>query len=430
MWPSLYIENLKKREMVQVLPYYIQSNFKVSFFYILKTVLYSIQNVSTADKENFEKDVRELISGKPFTGHIHPEIHTISNRVRDKLHEGKINELKEHIEKLTKERSDDVPLLWFKIKEELKKTAKQWLNREQVKQIATDGGLENEKTLEAALQFFHGAGDIVYFSDIRDFVVLDPQWLIDQLSKIITIPKHKEQHMKPCDTRHWKTLEKYSFLHEDICIAVWHKDTMEGLLAIMRKYALLLPFSIKSDKGKVYLVPSLLPLKSQEEEKEGRQSENLPVRIVPIDGFIPVGLTSRLITALVNEHGWEYQGKIYKNAATLNVVSKKNDQKPQISIIEKGKALEVSCTKRPGGASKVLQQSVKIIRSILKNLKNNQDSKLEICCKKCGSWFCKELEEIPTTYDCGAENCNFDKSAYSIWVDTEVCFCILLSRVN
>ena len=396
-------------------------SFDISIFldticYIPKTVLYFIQKVLPADREKFEKDVRKLIIGKPYTGHVYHDIFTISNKDLD---EGEIKKLKKVIEKLTKERNDYVPLLWFKIKEDLKKTEKKWLNWEQVKKIAADGDLHNEQTLQAALQFFHGAGDIVYFSDIKEFIVLDLQWLINQLSEVITIPTHRELQKKQVDTRHWKKLETNSILHEDICKAVWPEGTFEGLVAIMMKYALLLPLPIKPNKGKAYLVPSLLPLKSQDGEHEVKQSEEslrLPVRMVPAHEFIPVGLTSRLITTLINEHHWEAMGDLYKDFAALNV--DKSGKGPQISITQVEDTIEIRCTKRWEGAEKHLQESLKTIKSTFETLTNKQTSKLQLQCQECQEWF--GVEE--PSADCPLCNHTFDQSTYSIWV--EVSFCV------
>ena len=370
---------------------------------------------------------------------MYHKIFTISNKEPDA---GEIKELKKVIEELTKERNDDVPLLWFKIKEDLKKTKEKWLNWEQVKRIAAAGGLHNEKTLQAALQFFHGAGDMVYFNDIKDFIVLDPQWLIKQLSEVITIPSFGgDGRMQRGATCHWTELETNSLLREDICKVVWAENTIEGLVAIMMKYALLLPMPNDSNKGKVYLVPSLLPLKSQCGEKEGTQSEErasllrplkspegqkkvtqseenvrLPVRIVPPDEFIPVGLTSRLITTLINEHHWEYKGPLYKDAATLNV--EKSDQGPQVSITQVKDAIEIRCTKRWDDAGKRLQKSLVTIKSMLETLINKQTSKLQIQCKGCKKWFeVKDLSEIANKADCPKCNCQFDQSPYSIWAE-------------
>ena len=50
------------------------------------------------------------------------------------------------------------------------------------------------------LTFYHDLGQIIYFgnlsedkSGLRDTVILDPQWLIDNLKLVITIAKKRDQ---------------------------------------------------------------------------------------------------------------------------------------------------------------------------------------------------------------------------------------------
>ena len=54
--------------------------------------------------------------------------------------------------------------------------------------------------LETMLIFYHDLGQIMYFgnlsrekSDLRDTVILDPQWLIDVLKQIITVAEKTDQ---------------------------------------------------------------------------------------------------------------------------------------------------------------------------------------------------------------------------------------------
>jgi GTPase SAR1 family protein len=65
--------------------------------------------------------------------------------------------------------------------------------REGREQVALDSGIDAadaEVQVDAMLKLFHELGQFVYFSDdpeLRDLVILDPQWLIDAISRVIRI---------------------------------------------------------------------------------------------------------------------------------------------------------------------------------------------------------------------------------------------------
>ena len=399
-------------------------------------MLYFLQEASENDGEEFENAIWKFIENKTYRNHVHKNIFRISNK---EPNPDKINKLKKTIEALAETQRIDVPLLWFKVKENLKENLKETgetcLKWDRVKEIAEAEGLKEEKTLQEAVQFFHRVGDLVYFSDVGDFVVIDPQWLINMLSKVITIPGYREQQGGHCDASHWPKLEREGILHEDICKAVWPQGTVDGLIAIMMKYALLMPLSTNSDesKHKEYLVPSLLPPKphgaGKGEEKRSNKREFLPVRLAAPENFIPVGLTSRLIAALTKKDHWVNQGQKYNNAAKF--VVKKYGKKPQISINQIDGTIEISCTKRWEESSKLLQESVNLISSTLKVLSSSQDFKMQIYCDECRSWFpIKQFSEITETDDCPKCEREFNQTCYSIWVsNSEVSVDVFFSCV-
>ena len=64
-----------------------------------------------------------------------------------------------------------------------------------------DFEISDETEVLAMLKFYHNLGHIIYFGGdddkksqvLKDFVILDPQWLIDAFKQVITItpPRHQ-----------------------------------------------------------------------------------------------------------------------------------------------------------------------------------------------------------------------------------------------
>ena len=390
--------------------------------------------VQPHEADAFEKDIFEFLKDKPYADHVCTPIYKISNRTRDKHI---VEKLKVAIEELAKDQKYNVPLSWFKLKETLKKNNKPseteqpgniktaWLTWKEVQDIAEQEQIHHTDSLRAALQFFHNVGELVYFEEVQHFIVINPQWLIDMLSKVITIPSHYKEIQK----KHWKLLENEALLHEDAMKEVWPQGAVQGLVDIMMKYALLLPVpadykmrhpSKRIPKGKVYLVPSLLPSKASDETPQAadtREGSAPAVTLVFPDNFIPVGLTSRLITALCNEHDWKALRQIYKDAAKFEV--KKKGKILHISVLQMLEGIEVSCDVGADDSDHIHSESLQTIRAVLRKLSPQQDIKVCISC------HCGALVETagPGNVSDQAYTCynghRWYPSSYRVWFNTD-----------
>ena len=64
-----------------------------------------------------------------------------------------------------------------------------------------NSGVKSDVELQTMLTFYHDLGHIVYFGgdgdhtkqELKDVVILDPQWLIDAFKKVITVVPPREQ---------------------------------------------------------------------------------------------------------------------------------------------------------------------------------------------------------------------------------------------
>ena len=375
------------------------------------------------EADAFEKDFLKFLKDKPYAGHVCFPIFRISNKYRDQQ---AVAKLKMVIEQLARDQKYNVPLSWFKFKDTLKDSKRCFLSWKEVQNMAEQEGIHDIGTLLAALQFFHNIGEFVFFEEIPDFIVIEPQWLIDMLSKVITIPCYNRSINK----NYWRLLEKEALLHEDVLKTVWPKGAVRGLTAIMMKYALLLPVSADYKlrgpanlvpPGQVYLVLSLLPAKDFDENHlttDTHEGTAPPVTLVFPNNFIPVGHTSRLITALCNEPEWTAVGQIYQNAANFEV--KKKGEILHISVIQKLDKIKVSCDVGADDSNQLHSESLQTIHAVLRKLSPQQNIKVCISC------HCKALVEtagpgnvLDPAYTChNGHRC--DPSPYQIWFNSDV----------
>ncbi|XP_053386689.1 uncharacterized protein LOC123537934 isoform X2 [Mercenaria mercenaria] len=140
--------------------------------------------------KNYFDDVRQLFDGTKMLMHLHPDDFPVDNTDPQ---DASVAALKETIGKIGNEETNilEIPAKWIQLEKSLKeKKHLKILSLDHV--MAIDS--ENEfplRSLEQAklfLRYHHSKGTFVYFDEepISQYVVLDPQYLIDAFKTLIT----------------------------------------------------------------------------------------------------------------------------------------------------------------------------------------------------------------------------------------------------
>ena len=303
-------------------------------------------------------------------------IFTVSTRSSDS---SDIEDLKKAIQELMEKEWYDIPLVWFNLKEQIRDSQKQHekipkqrektkeqpentLTLQTVHDIGRKINIHDLKQIEAALVFFHAVGDLVFFKELPECIVMDPQWLIDQFKMIITIKTNDNRACSPL----WGQVDDYGYLRgkllEEICPGGEERSHM---IELMKKFALLLPVKdywqrnakLKRPENEdevEYLVPCLLhPVKiprprpmvlracllpAEQEEIDVYK----PLVLSPVCDFIPAGLTGRLMSSLCIEERWKICGPAHANEVTFEL-----EDGCQIKLCMKSspKQIEIRCTR-------------------------------------------------------------------------------------
>ena len=382
-------------------------------------MIFLFQKCTPDEEERFVNLLYQFLSNKPYANHVYKKIFSMSNRERE---EKDVHDLRTAIENLALDHSYDVPLLWFKLKESIKHSDQKWLSWEEVQRVAKETGIEKKRDLQAALTFFHEVGEIYFdIKSTSDFIVTDPQWLVDQLKEIITIPSFREQRKFTHSLQHWGNLERHGVLHQAILDNVWSKGTMAGLVAIMRRFSLLLPvpanyrldYVYQSHKqAGVYFVPSLLPPASASTKPP--RTTGPPVMLVPPNNFIPVGLTSRLIASLINEDAWLVVGSLYKDSATFAPMMAAT---ATVSLTQKGGMIKVTGNELVSNKGYPLRGALQTIAVRLDKLSGQEPFTAGIFCSECHYLIHIKLRGsgLKPYYICPGHHSMYDPSEYAIW---------------
>ena len=96
-----------------------------------------------------------------------------------------------------------IPVRWMKLKEDMivrsRQEGKKFLSLTDVSILGDQYGM-NEKEIESFLRIQNTLGDFIYYSapDLRETVIIDPQWLVDMVAALISHHKFLEMRgLKP-----------------------------------------------------------------------------------------------------------------------------------------------------------------------------------------------------------------------------------------
>jgi len=181
------------------------------------------------------------------------------------------------------------------------------------KLLAKNAGIMSSEIQLVALEFFHNCGMITYLTAtqaLKNMIVLEPQWLIDSLSKIIRdvdTKQHKfdDQAFEDVGLKSdLDSLIQNALASRDILEFFWERPHVEFLIDLMKQTMLLSEWTFRNEK--LYLIPSLLKnhfLTDQDYESKEAFCYFDFSKVV-----LPIGVFERLI-CLVVAHSALYRRK-------------------------------------------------------------------------------------------------------------------------
>ncbi|KAK3596734.1 hypothetical protein CHS0354_036358 [Potamilus streckersoni] len=180
--------------------------------------------------------------------------------------------------------------------------------------------IESREELDLFLRFQHDIGNILYFGtkELKEQIMLDPQWLIHALRTLITAEDFILKRVKkPTVIRKWREFSKTGKLTQELIDAIWTKeehkeilDNKDHILPLMEKLNIITrPRSYSEDQMEVkvenyFLAPCMLRQTTPKEiisPDPHPEIENSPVLCcVFIEKFLPSPIFHRLIASCLS----------------------------------------------------------------------------------------------------------------------------------
>lgn len=150
--------------------------------------------VSVQNMDQVESQITASIKGKTYQEHVLGPFYRVDNT--QSSNSPAVKDIQTRVQQLMTSglnSTADLPVKWFNFEKAVKRLAgeKFFMTLEEIGQVAKqECFLDDDKQLDAMLNYYHDLGLIVRFSDT---VVLDTQWLINLFKKLITTCPFQEQ---------------------------------------------------------------------------------------------------------------------------------------------------------------------------------------------------------------------------------------------
>ncbi|XP_052073394.1 leucine-rich repeat serine/threonine-protein kinase 2-like isoform X1 [Mytilus californianus] len=220
-------------------------------------------------KDNFDRNIRFHKKG----GHMRRDLHFISNTKSD---ERDIQALKEDISKLADSMdyfAVALPTKWIQLDvklSNLKDSNTNILSFEEI-WIRAQEMLTDEKELHSFLNYQHSIGDIIFFEDIRDYINLNPNWLVKCFGCLVFNERYNKRSDDISSPTERYLMKNTGEVSDEIIDLMFEKDPdiahgqyKTYILAVMERFGMIVKLQRKvSDNDgcqiiNSYFMPSLI----------------------------------------------------------------------------------------------------------------------------------------------------------------------------
>ena len=194
--------------------------------------------------ETYIKNVRDTVEGKPYVAYITKEnIFLVDNKtgpnhrfndVRRELFDSIIKQPTTGMER---------PLRWLKLEADVLEKAnyegQPYLHISKVNELASALVMDDHE-VESFLKFHHVLGNLVYYKEpkLKDFIITNPQWLLDMFKTLITPHEFfKRRQLQPDILQQLKK----GTVSEKTLQVLWKGNDIQFLTNLMIKFDLILP---------------------------------------------------------------------------------------------------------------------------------------------------------------------------------------------
>ena len=290
------------------------------------------------------------------------------------------------------------------------------------KEIATECKID-EDTLSQVLVFYHQVGLLLHYASVpilNDVVIADPQWLVNSLSLLFTLPSSTE-HEELASL--WTQLHEKGVLEKALYESIWSNCGIDpqGLVNLLEYFLLAAPIKHGAKKlfsDSAYFVPSLLNSWASEEDSSNFKDAveiAAPLFLVFNTEYVPPGFFIRLAASFSGVDGVEimFDSGIYRNRITFAI-----GEADELTMVENLESIKITLARYFSYSDTSSPQ----FSQACQNAKHN----LLACCLAITQQWMPGVKAI-TAFQCDKPQCS-DKPPHYIHFDNTIKSCLRCSH--
>ena len=290
------------------------------------------------------------------------------------------------------------------------------------KEIATECKID-EDTLSQVLVFYHQVGLLLHYASVpilNDVVIADPQWLVNSLSLLFTLPSSTE-HEELASL--WTQLHEKGVLEKALYESIWSNCGIDpqGLVNLLEYFLLAAPIKHGAKKlfsDSAYFVPSLLNSWASEEDSSNFEDAieiAAPLFLVFNTEYVPPGFFIRLAASFSGVDGVEimFDSGIYRNRITFAI-----GEADELTMVENLESIKITLARYFSYSDTSSPQ----FSQACQNAKHN----VLACCLAITQQWMPGVNAI-TAFQCEKPQCN-DKTPHYIHFDNTIKSCLRCSH--
>lgn len=353
----------------------------------------------------------DCIIGQNTKANHKRNIHYISN-----THEnGEIDELKKTISKTAKDMSYfqvELPTHWIQLENaldfltsDLKKNILSWTN---ILKLGNKMLIKGEGELLEFLNYQHTIGNIIFFNDIREYIILQPNWLVKCFRCLVCDDDPKKRNPKISSTE-WKALTETGRLSDTIIDDLFQnenvleKEQKTYVLSVMEKFDIIVKPQCVGTKGdemsKLYYIPCMIRNRSisvddlKKEFEVDKEGITISPWFILEFTFLPFAYFNHVLVSYIKENtvcGKEDEEKaIYEGKAVIFLDERKSRK---LIICYSKNAISLQVWKWDQVSDDLYQNVLKKLHSKIEELENKIGPTSYTVAAKCndGNYFKKE----------------------------------------
>ena len=245
-----------------------------------------------------------------------------------------------------------MPVKWLRLQAEIlesKEEGKKYMSSSSLEELGRSVGMDAAE-IKSFLKMHNAVGTFLHFNKepkesigqmfhlddsikLKDFIIIDPQWLVDMCKEVITHPEflfERKSKLGPNERLKLHTLEELQkgYVTQDSLKKLWGSDEEATFLTkLMVQFDIFIPLADSKKSGQHYLIPCMLPMDNDNHDVTAQEERLLlynGVRKAGCGNWFHMGKFSTLLATIIRTNNWKLSSNPFPSHSRVSFICREN----------------------------------------------------------------------------------------------------------